>query len=83
MRRAKGLCRICGCSEDNCSQCIQRTGRPCSWVAENLCSACKETAAVIDAAADVATLFEALGCQGPAEAELVDAVTTYKQAVTR
>lgn len=33
-------CRVCGCTDDNCQQCIERTGRPCYWVAGNLCSAC-------------------------------------------
>lgn len=34
-------CRGCGCTDDDCSQCIERTGEPCSWVAKDLCSACK------------------------------------------
>lgn len=33
-------CRICGCTDDDCSQCIEATGEPCHWVAENLCSRC-------------------------------------------
>lgn len=33
-------CRVCGCTDDDCSRCIRKTGAPCSWVAENLCSAC-------------------------------------------
>lgn len=33
-------CRFCGCTEADCSQCIERTGNPCSWVASELCSAC-------------------------------------------
>ena len=33
-------CRICGCTDDNCRQCIERTGEPCHWVDEDLCSAC-------------------------------------------
>jgi hypothetical protein len=33
-------CRVCGCTEDDCSGCIERTGKPCHWVAEDLCSAC-------------------------------------------
>lgn len=33
-------CRACGCTDDDCSGCIERTGEPCSWVAEDLCSAC-------------------------------------------
>lgn len=33
-------CRVCGCTDDNCTQCIQRTGHPCHWIASDLCSAC-------------------------------------------
>jgi hypothetical protein len=33
-------CRICGCTEDDCSVCIKRTGSPCYWVEPDLCSAC-------------------------------------------
>lgn len=36
-------CRKCGCTEDDCSGCIARTGRPCHWVAADLCSACQLT----------------------------------------
>jgi hypothetical protein len=37
-----GTCMICECTEDDCRECIERTGLPCSWVNENrtLCSAC-------------------------------------------
>ncbi|MDR2964193.1 MAG: ParB/RepB/Spo0J family partition protein [Treponema sp.] len=35
-------CRICGCTEDDCSQCIEKTGGPCEWVEKDLCSACVE-----------------------------------------
>jgi len=34
------VCRICACTDDNCSMCIKLTGQPCHWVEENLCSAC-------------------------------------------
>lgn len=33
-------CRVCGCTEGNCRQCINLTGYPCRWIAEDLCSAC-------------------------------------------
>ncbi len=33
-------CRECGCTEEDCAYCIKRTGEPCSWVEEDLCSAC-------------------------------------------
>jgi ParB family chromosome partitioning protein len=35
-------CRDCGCTEEDCSECIERTGEPCHWVEEDLCSACNE-----------------------------------------
>lgn len=33
-------CRVCGCTDADCSGCIDRTGEPCHWVAADLCSAC-------------------------------------------
>lgn len=33
-------CKKCMCSDDDCSQCIIKTGQPCYWVKEDLCSAC-------------------------------------------
>jgi len=36
-------CRICGCTEGDCRQCVEKTGKPCHWVEEDLCSACKTT----------------------------------------
>lgn len=33
-------CRICGCTDNDCHQCIEKTGHPCSWVEWDLCSAC-------------------------------------------
>lgn len=33
-------CVVCGCTEDDCSDCMRRTGQPCYWVGEDLCSAC-------------------------------------------
>lgn len=35
-------CRACGCTDDDCTQCIQATGKPCHWVAPNLCSRCHD-----------------------------------------
>jgi hypothetical protein len=37
-------CRICGCTDDDCSGCIASTGVPCHWVPgeADLCSACKD-----------------------------------------
>jgi hypothetical protein len=33
-------CRVCGCTDEDCRGCIERTGLPCSWVEDDLCSAC-------------------------------------------
>lgn len=33
-------CRKCGCTQQDCRQCIKRTGSPCCWVEADLCSAC-------------------------------------------
>ncbi len=33
-------CRACGCTDDDCRECIERTGEPCHWVEDDLCSAC-------------------------------------------
>lgn len=35
-----GACAVCGCTEDDCSRCVERTGEACSWIESNLCSAC-------------------------------------------
>ena len=36
-------CAKCGCTDDDCRQCIAKTGEPCYWVGLALCSACVET----------------------------------------
>lgn len=33
-------CRVCGCTEADCSACVALTGAPCHWVEHDLCSAC-------------------------------------------
>ena len=33
-------CRVCGCTDRDCRQCVEKTGEPCYWVEEDLCSAC-------------------------------------------
>ena len=38
-------CRVCGCTDGDCSQCIAKTGQPCHWVADDLCSACADEVA--------------------------------------
>lgn len=34
-------CKVCGCTDLDCSQCIKVTGKPCTWVEYELCSRCK------------------------------------------
>jgi hypothetical protein len=33
-------CKFCGCTDNDCSQCIKKTGQPCYWVSADVCSAC-------------------------------------------
>lgn len=37
-------CIVCGCTDDDCSQCIRLTGAPCAWYSLNHCTACYEVA---------------------------------------
>jgi len=37
------ICYNCGCTESNCEACIKRTGQPCFWLDQNLCSACADS----------------------------------------
>lgn len=41
-------CMVCRCTDDDCSQCVEATGEPCSWVTVNdagaLCSRCFDEA---------------------------------------
>lgn len=39
----KKKCRVCGCTDDDCHQRVEKTGRPCFWIESDLCSACKTT----------------------------------------
>jgi ParB/RepB/Spo0J family partition protein len=41
-KKNKGVqkCRVCGCTDDDCSGCIEKTGEPCHCVEDDLCSAC-------------------------------------------
>jgi activating signal cointegrator 1 len=34
------VCVKCGCTENNCRQCIEKSGSPCHWAAPFLCSSC-------------------------------------------
>lgn len=33
-------CRVCGCTEVDCRQCVEATGEPCHWIETDLCSRC-------------------------------------------
>jgi hypothetical protein len=33
-------CRVCGCTDADFRQCVERTGAACFWVAADVCSAC-------------------------------------------
>lgn len=33
-------CRVCGCTEMDCTQCIEKDGHPCWWIEHDLCSSC-------------------------------------------
>lgn len=39
-------CRECGCTDDDCSGCIDRTGEACYWTEWDLCSACYATSQI-------------------------------------
>lgn len=34
-------CRVCGCTDTDCSQCIEKDGHPCWWIEDDLCSSCE------------------------------------------
>lgn len=40
----KGTCQVCGCTNTDCSQCIEASGEPCFWVddTQELCSRCAD-----------------------------------------
>ena len=45
VEKKKRTCRVCGCTDDDCSQCIKAQGHPCNWVESDLCSRCKDEGA--------------------------------------
>ena len=36
------VCLQCGCTENDCRHCIEKTGQPCYWINDRLCSACSK-----------------------------------------
>lgn len=47
-RIASKTCIACGCTDFNCTQCIEKTGEACYWVEDDLCSACAGVVKNID-----------------------------------
>ena len=37
-------CRACGCTDADCTGCVERSEQPCYWVGPDLCSACDDWA---------------------------------------
>lgn len=35
-------CAVCDCTDNDCSQCVERTGEPCYWARAGVCSACAD-----------------------------------------
>ena len=35
-----GTCRECGCTDLDCSRCVEKTGERCYWIEPDLCSTC-------------------------------------------
>jgi hypothetical protein len=74
-RDETGTCRICGCTDEDCSACVARTGTVCSWVEHNVCSACadaeltRDVLALVDIDLDRLTL-ETIASWSPADRQL-------------
>jgi hypothetical protein len=53
---ATSTCKECGCTDDDCRQCIERTGHPCTWANDtfDLCTACEDRPAVHEIAESIA-----------------------------
>lgn len=41
-RKRKRTCRVCGCTDNNSSECVKLSGCPCHWVEKDLCSVCAD-----------------------------------------
>ena len=38
----KELCRVCGCTDEDCYCCYEHSGNVCYWTEPDLCSTCAE-----------------------------------------
>lgn len=73
-----GVCRVCGCTEGNCTQCVEKTGSPCHWINQEktLCSACMDGEHINDQRESIAftlshiEVHALVAAFGAAEAEL-------------
>ena len=77
-------CRVCGCTDANCAQCVEKTGQPCSWVGADLCSACVPTSYTYDdlirhslhCQENSESLWKAMVEQGATDSEIKAALAT-------
>lgn len=64
-----GTCKLCGCTDNDCSQCIEATGHPCYWIDDTheLCSACDISDEMPDEYLDEEDDFQSCGddCDQP------------------
>lgn len=58
-------CTVCGCSDVDCSGCIQRTGAPCFWVLDQLCSACATLEQILERSLEMVRAGASLSALGP------------------
>jgi len=78
------VCRECGCTEQDCRQCIERTGEPCDWTdaTRTLCTACAAVgrASLRRSGATAPTFDALLGAQEIADYLGVCVVTVRRMA---
>lgn len=56
-------CRGCGCTDDDCRECIEATGTPCHWVEFDLCSRCAGDVRNVEAAERILFAIDADGSE--------------------
>lgn len=60
--RSERRCKVCGCTENNCSRCVKKTGKPCHWVEPDLCSACSSNVKADIKGLEMATMLMTMSC---------------------
>ena len=58
-------CRFCGCTDDDCTQCIEAQGYSCHWAEPNLCSRCAPIAKTIPIPVKSTTIQDFTGTKTP------------------